>query len=103
MPAYTRSQNARYVDTTLTGERWTRQEDRSLIRMLRHANASVTDAAKALHRSPKAVHYRINHILKEHLGNGAVSLSEASEWLHPHISARDMSEDFAAHIVTFTA
>jgi MSHA biogenesis protein MshG len=32
-----------------------------------------------------------------------VSLLEASAWLHPHISAREMSEDFANHIATFSA
>lgn len=118
MPAYTRS-SARtpatrtmdFVGTTArvtvncynkTGQNWTQQEERDLIRMFRHEKASVMDVAKALRRNPLAVHHRVDKVLNEHM-EGGVPLLEASAWLHPHISAREMSEDFANHIATFKA
>jgi hypothetical protein len=110
MPAYTRSsvalsaspKSSARVNYNMNGERWTQQEERDLIRMFRHEKASVMDVAKALHRNPMAVHYRVDKVLNEHM-EGGVSLMEASAWLHPHISAREMSEDFANHIATFSA
>jgi hypothetical protein len=62
---------------------------RKMVNMLRHENMSVVEVANALHRSPLAVHYRIDKVLTEHMGENDVSLLEASNWLHPHISARD--------------
>jgi hypothetical protein len=44
----------------------------------------------------------VDKVLNEHM-EGGVPLLEASAWLHPHISAREMSEDFANHIATFNA
>ena len=85
------------------GERWTQQEERNMVNMLRHDNMNVTEVANALHRSPLAVHYRIDKVLTEHMGEDDVSLLEASKWLHPHISARQMSEDFNDYIATFKA
>jgi hypothetical protein len=71
--------------------------------MLRHDNMSVEDVANALHRSPLAIHYRIDKVLAEHIGEDDVSVLEASKWLHPHISARKMSEDFNGYIAAFNA
>jgi hypothetical protein len=81
----------------MAGERWTQEEERDMIRMFRHDNMSVAEVATALHRSPLAVHYRIDKVLNEHMGEDDVSLLEASKWLHPHIGARQMSEDFNNH------
>ena len=125
MPAYTRFQKnavaravpvARVLDfsgeslkvsvrnnVSNTGERWTQQEQRNMVNMLRHDHLSVTEVANALHRSPLAVHYRIDKVLTEHMGEDDVSLLEASKWLHPHISAREMSEDFKNYIDAFNA
>ena len=125
MPAYTRFQKnaiaravpvARVLDfsgesakvtvrnrVNKNGERWTQQEERDMVHMLRHDNMSVAEVANALHRSPLAVHYRIDKVLTEHMGEDDVSLLEASKWLHPHISARQMSEDFNDYIATFKA
>ena len=99
-PQATTKSRTRYNNS---GERWTQQEERDMIRMLRHENASVVDVAKALHRNPLAIHYRIDKVLVEHVGEDDVSVLEAGKWLHPHISARQMSEDFNAHIATFKA
>ena len=85
------------------GERWTQQEQRDMVNMLRHDNRSVAEVANALHRSPLAVHYRIDKVLTEHIGEDDVGVLEASKWLHPHISARQMSEDFKAYIAAFNA
>jgi hypothetical protein len=85
------------------GERWTQQEERDLVSMLRHDNLSVAEVASALHRSPLAIHYRIDKVLTEHIGEDDVGVLEASKWLHPHISARQMSEDFKSHIAAFKA
>jgi hypothetical protein len=85
------------------GERWTQQEERDLVNMLRHQNKSVPEVANALHRSPLAIHYRIDKILTEHIGEDDVGVLEASKWLHPHISARNMSEDFKTYIDAFNA
>ena len=120
MPAYTRFQKnavaravpvARVLDfsgeslkvsvrnnVSNNGERWTQQEQRNMVNMLRHDNMNVAEVANALHRSPLAVHYRIDKVLTEHMG-----LLEASKWLHPHISAREMSEDFKNYIDAFNA
>jgi hypothetical protein len=125
MPAYTRFQKnaiaraapvARVLDfsgesakvtvrnrVNNNGERWTQQEERDMVHMLRHQNKSVPEVANALHRSPLAVHYRIDKVLMEHIGEDDVGVLEASKWLHPHISARQMSEDFKAYIATFKA
>jgi len=124
MPAYTRSQNnmiaravpvARVLDFSgesarvtmnrynMAGERWTQEEERDMIRMFRHENKTVPEVATALHRSPLAIHYRVDKVLNEHMGEDDVSLLEASKWLHPNISARAMSEDFANHIAVFNA
>jgi len=124
MPAYTRFQKnavaravpvARVLDFSgesarvtlnrynMTGERWTQQEERDMVRLFRHENKSVPEVATALHRSPLAVHYRVDKVLTEHMGEDDVSLLEASKWLHPNISAREMSEDFANHIAIFNA
>jgi hypothetical protein len=125
MPAYTRFQKnaiaravpvARVLDfsgesakvtvrnrVNKNGERWTQQEERDMVHMLRHDNMSVAEVANALHRSPLAVHYRIDKVLTEHMGEDDVGLLEASKWLHPHISARKMSEDFNDYIATFKA
>ena len=125
MPAYTRFQKnaiaravpvARVLDfsgesakvtvrnrVNKNGERWTQQEERNMVNMLRHDNMNVTEVANALHRSPLAVHYRIDKVLTEHMGEDDVGLLEASKWLHPHISARQMSEDFNDYIATFKA
>ena len=125
MPAYTRFQKnavaravpvARVLDfsgesakvtvrnhVNNNGERWTQQEQRNMVNMLRHDHLSVTEVANALHRSPLAVHYRIDKVLTEHMGEDDVSLLEASKWLHPHISAREMSEDFKNYIDAFNA
>lgn len=85
------------------GERWTQQEERDLVNMLRHDHMSVVEVANALHRSPLAVHYRIDKVLTEHIGEDDVGILEASKWLHPHISARQMSEDFNSYIAAFKA
>lgn len=85
------------------GERWTQQEERDMVSMLRHDNLSVAEVASALHRSPLAIHYRIDKVLTEHIGDDDVGILEASKWLHPHISARQMSEDFKTHIAAFKA
>jgi len=125
MPAYTRFQKnavaraapvARVLDfsgeslkvsvrnnVSSNGERWTQQEERDMVRLFRHENKSVPEVATALHRSPLAVHYRVDKVLTEHMGEDDVSLLEASRWLHPNISAREMSEDFANHIAIFNA
>jgi hypothetical protein len=125
MPAYTRFQKnaiaravpvARVLDfsgesakvtvrnrVNKNGERWTQQEERNMVNMLRHDKMNVNEVANALHRSPLAVHYRIDKVLTEHMGEDDVSLLEASKWLHPHISARQMSEDFNDYIATFKA
>jgi len=125
MPAYTRFQKnaiaravpvARVLDfsgesakvtvrnrVNKNGERWTQQEERNMVNMLRHDNMNVTEVANALHRSPLAVHYRIDKVLTDHMGEDDVSLLEASKWLHPHISARQMSEDFNDYIAAFKA
>ena len=117
MPAYTRSSARAPVARTLdfsaavrtavhynmAGERWTQQEERDMIRLLRHENRSVAEVATMLHRSPLAVHYRIDKVLMDHIGEDEVGVLEASKWLHPHISARQMSEDFKAHIAAFRA
>ena len=115
MPAYTRSSATRSASPksapkesvrpsyTMNGERWTQQEERDLVRLLRHENRSVAEVATMLHRSPLAVHYRIDKVLTEHVGEDDVGILEASKWLHPHISAREMSEDFNAHIAAFRA
>jgi len=125
MPAYTRFQKnavaravpvARVLDfsgeslkvsvrnnVSSNGERWTQQEERDMVKMLRHDNLSVNEVANALHRSPLAVHYRIDKVLTEHIGEDDVGVVEASKWLHPHISAREMSEDFKNYIDAFNA
>lgn len=121
MPAYTRYQmnaiaraapvarvvdfsgESRKVSARNNGERWTQQENRDMIRLLRHENRSVAEVATMLHRSPLAVHYRIDKVLNEHIGDDDVGVLEAAKWLHPHISARQMSEDFKAHIAAFRA
>ena len=118
MPAYTRSQMnaisravpvARVLDfsgesvkVTLrnrnnNGERWTQQEERAMVNMLRHDNMSVAEVANSLHRSPLSIHYRIDKVLNEHIGEDDVGILEAAKWLHPHIGARQMSEDFNNH------
>jgi len=74
-----------------------------MVNMLRHQNKSVQEVANALHRSPLAIHYRIDKVLTEHIGEDDVSVLEASKWLHPHISAREMSEDFRSYIDAFNA
>jgi hypothetical protein len=125
MPAYTRFQKnaiaraapvARVLDfsgesakvtvrnrVNNNGERWTQQEERDMVHMLRHDNMGVVEVANALHRSPLAIHYRIDKVLMEHIGEDDVSVLEASKWLHPHISARQMSEDFKNYIDAFNA
>ena len=125
MPAYTRFQKnaiaravpvARVLDfsgesakvtvrnrVNNNGERWTQQEERDMVNMFRHDNMSVEDVANALHRSPLAIHYRVDKVLTEHIGEDDVGLLEASKWLHPHISARKMSEDFKGYIAAFNA
>jgi len=85
------------------GERWTQQEERDMVSMLRHDNLSIAEVASALHRSPLAIHYRIDKVLTEHIGDDDVGILEAGKWLHPHISVRQMSEDFKTHIAVFKA
>jgi hypothetical protein len=125
MPAYTRFQKnavaravpvARVLDfsgeslkvsvrnnVNNNGERWTQKEERDMVNMLRHENLSVAEVANALHRSPLAIHYRIDKVLTEHIGEDDVGVVEAAKWLHPHISAREMSEDFKNYIDAFNA
>jgi len=91
---YTRSMTANTV--TLNKNRWTTKEEKAMIRMLRNDRKSVQEVATELHRSPLSVLYRMQGIVEEHMGEiDGVGAYEASTWLHPHLTMKNVMDEFA--------
>lgn len=91
---YTRSMTANTV--TLNNSRWTTKEEKAMIRLLRTERKSVAQVASELHRSPKSVLYRMQKVVEDHLGEiDGVGACEASEWLHPHLTMKNVMDEMA--------
>ena len=91
---YTRSMTANTV--TLSKNRWSTKEEKAMIRLLRTERKSVAQVAAELHRSPLSVLYRMQGIVSDHMGEvDGVGACEASEWLHPHLTMKNVMDEFA--------
>jgi hypothetical protein len=64
--------------------------------MLRAERKTVQQVATELHRSPLAVLYRMQKVVDDHLGEiDGVGAVEASNWLHPHLTMRNVMDERA--------
>ena len=65
--------------------RWTNEDDRTLITMLRFKAASFLDVAAALKRSESAILWRVENLINYHVHEDGPYTDEVCEWLMPHI------------------
>lgn len=65
--------------------KWTKLEERALLKMTRQQGLSEDEIARNLHRSVPAVRYRLAKIFHEHLDGrtDAASIREVSDWILP--------------------
>lgn len=78
-------QQKRNAPTTKENERWTNEDDRTLIIMLRFKSASFLDVAAALKRSESAILWRVEKLITYHVHEDGPYVDEVCQWLMPHI------------------
>ena len=69
-----------------TNMKWTKAEERDLIRMCRQTEMTPDQMAVVLHRSEEAIRYRLAKIFHEHLDGRTdeAAVLEVSNWLLPN-------------------
>ena len=75
----------RTAPTAKENERWTNEDDRTLIIMLRFKAASFLDVAAALKRSESAILWRVEKLVNDHIHEDGPYVDEVCQWLMPHI------------------
>jgi len=75
----------RSAPTSKENERWTNEDERTLIIMLRFKSASFLDVAAALKRSESAILWRVENLINYHIHEDGPYTDEVCQWLMPHI------------------
>ena len=86
---YTRSQrstkrtvpNARLIEFSNDGTRWTQAEERKMVRLRRNENLNFSEIAEELNRSPDAIAHRFEKLMMEH-ATGDISEKEVLRWFN---------------------
>jgi len=63
------------------GARWTKNEENTLVRMIRVQGKNFEQVADHLGRREDAIEWRVRKLLQEHMDGGATE-EEAMEWLN---------------------
>jgi hypothetical protein len=78
-------QQKRNAPAAKENERWTNEDDRTLITMLRFKAASFLEVAAALKRSESAILWRVEKLVTDHVHHEGPHVDEVCQWLMPHI------------------
>ena len=78
-------QQKRNAPAAKENERWTNEDERTLIIMLRFKAASFLEVADKLKRSESAILWRVEKLVTDHVHEDGPHVDEVCQWLMPHI------------------